>query len=90
MIELTEQQRQELRRTNGNEVRIADPESGREYVILPAEVFERLKRLLYDDGDWTPEEQLRLLAESGKRAGWDDPAMDVYDNYDLNSKKLCQ
>lgn len=90
MIELTEQQRQELKRTPGNEARFADRETGKEYVILPAEVFERWKRLLYDDGDWTPEEQLRLLAESGQRAGWGDPAMDVYDNYDQNCKIRCQ
>ena len=89
MLELTEEQRQELRQANGREVRLLDPEAGREYVILPAELFDRVKSLLYDDGDWTPEEQLRLLAESGKRAGWDDPEMDVYDSYDENRKKLC-
>ena len=53
-------------------------------------MYDRLKKLVMDDGDWTPEEQLRLLADSGKRAGWDDPEMDVYDNYDENRKKLCQ
>jgi hypothetical protein len=89
MIELTEEQRQRLREANGNVVRLRDPEAAREYVILPAELFERLKSLLYDDSDWTPEEQLRLLAESGKRAGWDDPDMDVYNDYDENRKKLC-
>ena len=47
-------------------------------------MFERLKQLLYDDRDLTPQEQLGLLAESGNRAGWDDPEMDVYDNYDEN------
>jgi hypothetical protein len=89
MIELTEEQRQQLRQANGTEVRLRDSQAGREYVILPAEIYDRLRALLYDDGDWTPEEQLSLLAESGKRAGWDDPEMDVYDNYDENRKKLC-
>lgn len=79
MIELTDQQQQELRQTGAGEVRIADRETGQQYVILRAEIYERLKGLLYDDSDWTPEEQLQLLAESGKRAGWDDPTMDVYD-----------
>jgi len=88
MIELTDQQRQELRQAKGNEVRVADQETGQAYVIQRAEVYERLKGLLYDNGDWTPDEQLRLLAESGKRAGWDDPEMDVYDNYDENRMKL--
>jgi hypothetical protein len=86
MIELTPEQRQELEQAN--EVRLSDPETGLDYVLLRAEVYERLKQH-YDDSDWTPEEQMQLLAESGKRAGWDDPAMDVYDNYDENRKKLC-
>jgi hypothetical protein len=85
MIELTDPQRQALRHTK-SEVRVADPETGQQYVIL----FERLQRLLIDNGDWTPEEDLRLLAESGRQAGWDDPSMDVYDDYDGNRAKLCQ
>jgi hypothetical protein len=87
MIELTDRQREAL--TNG-EVRVADPKTGEQYVILRAEIFERLQRLLLDDGDWTPEEELRLLIQSGKQAGWDDPSMDVYDDYDANRAKLCQ
>jgi hypothetical protein len=90
MLELTEQQRRELRESNGREIRVCDPDSHKEYVLLNAEVYERLKHLLYDDSEWTPEEQLQVLAESGKRAGWDDPEMAVYDNYDENRKKLCQ
>jgi hypothetical protein len=90
MIELTEQQHQQLSQTNGHEVRVCDPQTRKEYVLLSAEVYERLKRLLYDDSDWTPEEQLQLLAMSGKKAGWDDPEMDVYDNYDENRQKLWQ
>jgi hypothetical protein len=89
VLELTAQQWDELKHSKGPEVRLADPESGQQYVLMPAEVYDRWQRLLYDAGDWTPEEQLRLLAESGKRAGWDDPAMDIYDNYDENRKKLC-
>ncbi len=89
MIELTQEQRQQIRQANGAEVRFRDPEADREYVILPAEIYDGLRQLLSDDGDWTPEEQLLLLAESGRRAGWDDSDMGVYDNYDENRKKLC-
>jgi hypothetical protein len=88
MLELSAQQRQELKQKNGVEIRVCDPETQQEYVLLLAQVYERLKQLLFDDNDWTPEEQLRLLAESGSRAGWDDPEMDVYDRYDENHKKL--
>jgi hypothetical protein len=89
MIELTDPQREALQRTKG-EVRVADPKTGEQYVILRAEIFERLQRLLIDTGDWTAEEELHLLIESGKQAGWDDPAMAVYDDYDANRAKLCQ
>ncbi len=90
MIELTDQQRQALRQVNGGEIRLADPVTQEQYVLLRADVYDRLKALVSDDGDWTPEEQLRLLAESGKRAGWLDPEMDVYDNYDEHYRKLCR
>ncbi len=87
MIEFTEEQRQQLE--DGQAVDVTDAQTARPYVVLRKDVFERVRQLLYDDADWTPEEQLRLLAESGKRAGWDDPAMDVYDHYDENRKKQC-
>jgi hypothetical protein len=51
-------------------------------------VYDRIKALLYDDGLPTDEEKRRQLAPSGERAGWTDPAMDVYDNYDENRKLL--
>jgi hypothetical protein len=89
MIEFTEEQRHQLRQAPEGEVRLRDLEAQREYVLVPAELYDRLMQMLYDDSDWSPEEQLRLLAESGKRAGWDDPDMDVYDTYDDSRKKLC-
>jgi hypothetical protein len=90
MIELTEQQRREVKELDGNAIDVIDPETKQEYVLVRKERYERIKTLLYDDSEWTPDEQLRLLAESGKRAGWDDPEMDAYDHYDENRKKPCQ
>jgi hypothetical protein len=87
MIDLTDEQRRQL--ASGQAVDITDPQTAQTYVLMPKEVYERLRNLVYDDSDWTPEEQLGLLAQSGKTAGWDDPAMDVYDNYDENRKKQC-
>jgi hypothetical protein len=88
MIELNENQQRELRQSN--RVRVSDPETQREYVIVSADVYDRLESLVWHDSDWTPHEQLALLAESGKRAGWNDPEMDVYDDYDEHYKKLWQ
>ena len=46
MIELTEQQRQELKNP---EPRARDPETGETYVLVRAEVYERLKGVPGDD-----------------------------------------
>ncbi len=88
MIELNQEQQQALD-VGRKPLRVVDPRTNTAYVILPADVYDRLQALLYDDSPWTEEEQLRLLAESGQRAGWDAPEMDDYDNYDEAHKKLC-
>jgi hypothetical protein len=87
MIELTQEQRHAIAAAESPGT--LDPETKQSYVLVRKEVFERIKGLLYDDSEWTFAEQLRLLAESGTRGGWDAPEMDVYDNYDENRKKLC-
>jgi hypothetical protein len=43
-----------------------DPETGQEYVLVPAEQYEKLRAVV--DG-------------ITRRAGWDDPALDVYEQY---------
>ena len=43
---------------------------------------------ILDDSLPTIEERRRHLEESGRRAGWDDPEMDIYDHYDENRKKM--
>ncbi len=45
MIELTEQQRREVKEANGDAVRAVDPESKQEYVLLRAEAYQRLREL---------------------------------------------
>lgn len=62
----------------GQPVRMVAPEVGDECVIVRADVFDRLKNVLYDDSPLSQSEKSRLLVEAGLRAGWDDPEMDVY------------
>jgi hypothetical protein len=61
--------------------RLVDPRSGTPYALLPLEQYERFKAFFEDD-PLTPAERAALLRDFGKRAGWDDPAMDVYDDLD--------
>jgi hypothetical protein len=58
---------------------IIDPETQERYMLLKAEVFERLWHLL-QGGPLSREEQKYLLEQAGRRAGWDDPEMDIYDD----------
>jgi hypothetical protein len=58
---------------------LVDPETNRRYVLLRADAYERLHMLL-EHGPLSIEEQRSLLHEAGKRAGWDDPEMDVYND----------
>jgi len=43
-----------------------DPNSGKEFVLVPVEHFEKLRAII--DG-------------ATRRAGWDDQALDVYEQY---------
>ncbi len=60
-------------------VRLKDPGTNREYVLVRADVFDRLLESQYDDSPWTTGEREALAWEAGKHAGWDQ--MDGYDNY---------
>ena len=64
----------------GEPVRIQSAEIGSDCFVVRADVFERIKSLLYDDSPLTSDEKTRLLVEAGLRAGWDDPEMDVYND----------
>jgi hypothetical protein len=70
---------------SGRSVNLLEPQSGTECVLMPAEVYQRVQAV-FDDLPFSRDERLALLAESGRRAGWDDPAMDVYDDYDAHCK----
>lgn len=70
---------------NGRAVHLLEPQSGTQCVLVPAEVYLKAKAV-FDDVPFSQDERMALLAESGKRAGWDDPAMDVYDDYDAHCK----
>ena len=75
MIELSEQQQQEL---GAEPPRAIDPATGTTYVLVREDLYERMRDLLVPD-KLTREEQQALLRAAGKRAGWDDPEMDIYD-----------
>jgi hypothetical protein len=64
MIELTPEQRQELE--GAEPARARDPQTGQTYVLVRADVYEKMRAIL--DG-------------MTRRAGWDDPKLDDYEIY---------
>lgn len=77
-MNLTEQQRVAVR--NGEAVRVQEEDL--ECVVVRADVYERVKQLLFDDSDWSDDELRRTLAKSAHANGWNEPEMDAYDDYD--------
>jgi hypothetical protein len=55
------------------------------YVVIKAAVYERLRSLL-DTGPLSIDEQKAMIVHIGKRVGWDDPRMDVYNDLDPRRK----
>lgn len=83
MITISEELRQAVQDSKENLVRLVDPETNAEYVVLPAKTFDQLQEgLIYDDSPLTEEERSALLVELGLKIGWDDPEMDVYNELD--------
>jgi hypothetical protein len=74
--------REAVRVSQGQPVRLADPETNVEYVILPAEIYERIKGFLYEGVPLTTDERKELLIKAGLRAGWDATEMDIYNDLD--------
>jgi hypothetical protein len=68
--------------TEGTPLKIVDPRTGNVYVLINQTVFERVQSLLSDDQSETYPAQI----ESAMRAGWDDPVMDQYNEYDRHRK----
>ena len=49
------------------------------FVVLRADLYDRVRTLI-DGADLTIDEQRWMLSELGRSVGWDDPAMDVYND----------
>ena len=84
-IRLTEEQWANVQQGSEVPVRVSDPAQNATFVLVRADVYERFKALFEED-PVTEQERLFQLQQFGKRAGWDDPEMDVYDDLDPRRK----
>jgi hypothetical protein len=78
-IPLPEQLRAVLAAHPEDPLQLLDEETNTVYVLVPASRLD-LRHLVDDDLAATYPAQM----ESAMRAGWDDPAMDDYNNYDAH------
>jgi DNA-binding SARP family transcriptional activator len=85
-IQLTEQQWADAQQAAETPVRVSDPSQRANFVLVRADVYERFKSLFEED-PVTEQERRAQLQRFGQRAGWDDPAMDVYDDLDPRRRK---
>ena len=62
MQTLTENQQQEIRQTG--ELRLVDPQTRQEYVAVKAELYDKMKKSVYDDSEWSDDELEWLAART--------------------------
>lgn len=74
-MDMPSELKQAIQAAQGGPVEIVDGDQ--HYVIISAEVYKKLAAQTEMD-----EGTKFALREMGRRAGWDDPSMDVYDALD--------
>ena len=82
MLTIPKELQQAVRDSQGGPIRLTNPVTHAEYVLLPAEMYDQIHGLLSGDSSLTPDERRAVLIQAGLRAGWDDPEMDVYNTLD--------
>lgn len=82
MITLPKDIQEAVRTSEEQPIRLTDPETNSEYVLLPAEIYDQARELFYEHSTLTQAEKRALMVRAGLRAGWDDPEMDVYNDLD--------
>jgi hypothetical protein len=78
MIELNAPLQQALDAKPDEPLRFVDPRTRETYVLVRADVYERLFGLLYDDSEFSVRDAYPLMDEVAANEGWDDPEMDSY------------
>jgi hypothetical protein len=82
MLTIPKELQQAMRASDGRLLRLTDPETQVEYVLLQAEMYDQPQGLLDNDTSLTPDEKRAVLIQARLRVGWDDPEMEVYNDLD--------
>ena len=83
MIELTLEQRLAVAQLAEAPPRAVDPDTRTTYVLIREEIYDRMKTLFTEEDDNQFVRQMYPhVMEVFAKAGWDDPAMDIYNDLD--------
>jgi len=87
MIALTLEQRQAVVQQGEPPPRVVDPGTHTPYVLIREEVYARVKAFLdEEEGNQFLRDMYPHVMEVFGREGWDDPAMDIYNDLDPRRK----
>src|SRR5260370_8364284 len=76
---LPDQQRRALQTTPAP-VRVLDPQTNETYVLLRADLYDRIKDLIEpEEEEFDVRKPYPLLDEGARKEEWEDPDMDCYD-----------
>lgn len=79
VVKLSDELRTALDQHPGEPLTLEDDRTHRNYVLIPAELFQRVRGILYDHDPFDITETYAAQSAVAGAAGWDDPEMDVYD-----------
>jgi hypothetical protein len=85
-IKLPEDLREAIEKEGGSPVHLVDAATNVSYVLMRAEQYDNLSALFAEGEEFDPHEIYPLMAKSAAGAGWDDPDLDAYNNYDAHKK----
>ena len=78
MPTLTAEQRKLLTQPSDEPLRLMDPDTNQEYVLVEAEVYDQLRSSM---NDINPRDLYPALHKALAAEGWDDAKMDDYNRY---------
>ena len=81
VTQLSDEQRVALEQEPRGPIYVDDPVNHARYVLIPAEAYDRLRAIVAVD-EFDISETYPAQDEALGMSGWNDPAMDAYNDYD--------
>lgn len=82
-LKLTDEMREAVQQRTGRPVAVEDEQTHIQYVLLPLHIYQQLQSILTDES-FGPTDAYAAQSLTAGAAGWDDPEMSIYDNYDAH------